>query len=115
MTTLLAGRKFEVLCDDSEFVLSRLKHPPDGQPTPLGRPAATRLDVATVIQTSRTIFAEILIDKLVETLMVTAVQHAGAERGLLIGRRAQEVRVEAEATTQRDIIVVRRVDTPPEP
>ena len=65
------------------------------------------LDLATVIKTSQTISGEILIDKLVETLMVTALQHAGAERGLLIVRRGDEARVEAEATTQQDAIVVR--------
>jgi len=65
------------------------------------------LDLATVIKASQTISGEILIDKLVETLMVTALQHAGAERGLLILRRGDEVRVEAEATTQQDAIGVR--------
>ena len=77
------------------------------------RPTATTsapvegLDLATVIKASQTISGEILIDKLVETLMVTAVQHAGAERGLLIVRRGEEARVEAEATTQLDAIAVR--------
>jgi PAS domain S-box-containing protein len=63
-----------------------------------------------MIRALRTISAEILTDRLVETLMVTAVQHAGAERGVLIVRRAEEARVEAEATTQRHTIGVRRLD-----
>ncbi|HYR50789.1 MAG TPA: GAF domain-containing protein, partial [Candidatus Eisenbacteria bacterium] len=115
MTTVLSGREFEVFCEDSEFFLSRLKHPADGPPTRLGRPAATGVDAATVIHALRTISAEILIDKLVETLMVTAVQQAGVERGLLIVRRAEEARVEAEAATQRGAIVARRLDTLPDP
>ena len=41
------------------------------------------LDLATVMKASHTISGEILIDKLVETLMVTAVQHAGAEHGVV--------------------------------
>src|SRR5262245_37750611 len=67
------------------------------------------LDLATVMKASQTISGEILIDRLVETLMVTALQHAGAERGLLIVRRGDEARVEAEAATQLDAIVVRRL------
>jgi transcriptional regulator with GAF, ATPase, and Fis domain len=65
------------------------------------------LDLATVIKASQTISGEILIEKLVETLMVTTLQHAGAERGLLVLRRGDEARVEAEATTQQDAIAVR--------
>jgi PAS domain S-box-containing protein len=65
------------------------------------------LDLSTVIKASQTISGEILIDKLVETLMVTALQHAGAERGLLILRRGDDERVEAEATTRHDAIAVR--------
>jgi transcriptional regulator with GAF, ATPase, and Fis domain len=41
MTTALQGAELDVLSDDSEFVLSRLNHPTDGQPTLLGRTAAT--------------------------------------------------------------------------
>ncbi|HVG36940.1 MAG TPA: GAF domain-containing protein, partial [Thermoplasmata archaeon] len=62
----------------------------------------------------RTISGEILTDKLVETLMRTAIQHADVERGVLIVRRAEEARVEAEATMRRGAIVVRRLDTLPE-
>ena len=113
MTTVLPGREFEVFCEDSELVLARLEHAPDRRSTLREQPAATGLD-ATVIQVLRTISAEILTDKLVEMLMRTAVEHAGVERGLLVVRRAEEVRVEAEAATQRGAIVVRRLDTLPE-
>ncbi len=82
------------------------------QPLPLSANAtaptsADGLDLATVIKASQTISGEILIDKLVETLIVTALQHAGAERALLILRRDDEARVEAEATTRQDAIAVR--------
>jgi PAS domain S-box-containing protein len=69
------------------------------------------LDLATVIKASQTISGEILIDKLVETLMVTAVQNAGAGRGLLTVLRNGEARVEAEATTQLDAVTVRLLGT----
>jgi PAS domain S-box-containing protein len=113
MATALRYGDFEVFSDHSEFVLSHLEHEPHRQPAPRMGEAAG-LDVATVIQALRDISVEIRTDKLVETLMVTAVQHAGVERGLLIVRRAQKARVEAEATLRRGAIVVRRLDTLPE-
>src|SRR5262249_46511638 len=73
--------------------------------------AAEGLDLATVIKAWHTISSEILIDRLVETLMVTALPHAGAERGLLIVQRGGEARVEAEGTTQRDTVTVRLLGT----
>src|SRR5262245_11067393 len=108
MTAAIPSQEFEMVCEDSEFVLSRLKYPAGG---PLRWPTAMGLDAATMAQALRTISAEMLTDKLVETLMVTAVQHAGVERGVLIVRRAEEPRVEAEATIQRGAIVARRMDT----
>ncbi len=109
MTTALSTKDFAVFSNHSEFVFE-----PDREP-PAGRPAAAGLDAATVIQALRTISAEILTDKLVETLMRTAIQHAGVERGVLIVRRAEEALVEAEATTRQGAIVVRRLDTLPDP
>ena len=115
MATVLLGPEFEVFCEDSDLVPSRLKRQGDRPPTRQERPAATGGDVATVIHALRTISGEILIDKLVETLMRTAIQHAGVERGVLIVRRAEEARVEAEATMRRGAIVARRLDTTPDP
>src|SRR5437870_3377040 len=115
MTTVLSDREFDVFREDSDLVLARLNHQGNRPPTRRERPAATGVDVATVIHALRTISGEIQIDKLVETLMVTAVQHAGVERGLLIVRRAEETRVEAEAATQRGAIVARRLDALPHP
>jgi len=115
MATVLLGREFDVFREDSDLVLSRLNHQGNRPPTRRERPAATGVDVATVIHALRTISGEILIDKLVETLMVTAVQQAGVERGLLIVRRAEEAWIEAEAAAQRGAIVARRLDTLPDP
>src|SRR5260370_4522172 len=112
MTTELSSRDFEVFSNHSEFVLSNVRHEPDKQP-PAGRPAATGLDAATVIQALRTISREILIDELVETLMRTPIQHAEVERGVLIIRRAEEARVEAEATMRRGAHAGRQPATVP--
>jgi len=114
MTTSLSAKDFDVFPKHSEFVLADVRHEPDRQP-PAGSPAATGIDAATVIQAVRAISGELLTDKLVETLMRTSIQHAGVERGVLIVRRAEGARVEAEAAAQRGAIVVRRLDTLPDP
>ena len=55
---------------------------------------------------------EIVLEKLIDTLMRTAIEHAGAERGLLILPRGVEQRIEAEATTSGDLIIVRLREAP---
>jgi PAS domain S-box-containing protein len=65
------------------------------------------LDLATVLKVSHAVSGEIVLEKLLDTLMRTAVEHAGAERGLLLLPRGAEQRIEAEATTSGDTVVVR--------
>jgi GAF domain-containing protein len=56
-----------------------------------------------------------VLPKLIEKLMRIAVEHAGAERGLLILLRGDEPQIEAEATTGhgRVEVTVRRTDVTP--
>src|SRR3984957_2213599 len=73
------------------------------EPTPafsatIGQPVG-HLDVATVVKASQALSSEMVLGNLIEKLMQIAVEHAGAERGLLILLRADEPRIEAEATT----------------
>ena len=70
------------------------------------RASVQQLDLATVIRVSEAVLGEIEQEKLVDTLMRTAIEHAGAERGLLILIRDGEPRIEAEATTGPDKIEV---------
>jgi PAS domain S-box-containing protein len=65
------------------------------------------LDLATVIKVSQAISSEIVPEKLIDVIMRAAIEHAGAERGLLILPRGDELRIEAEATTGDNTIVVR--------
>jgi PAS domain S-box-containing protein len=65
------------------------------------------LDLTTVIKVSQAVSGEIVLEKLIDTLMRTAIEHAGAERGLLILPRGVEQRIEAEAITSGDSIIVR--------
>ena len=57
----------------------------------------SQLDVETVVKASQALSSEIVLNKLIEKLMRIAVEHAGAERGLLILLRGDEPRIEAEA------------------
>jgi PAS domain S-box-containing protein len=58
-----------------------------------------QLDLATVIRVSEAVSTEIEQEKLIDTLMRTAIEHAGAERGLLILIRDGQTWIEAEAIT----------------
>jgi PAS domain S-box-containing protein len=55
-----------------------------------------QLDLATVIKMSQAVSGEILLEKLIETLLKTAVEQAGAERGLLVLPDGEQYRIEAE-------------------
>jgi len=64
------------------------------------------LDLATVIKVSEAVSGEIVFEKLINTLMRSAIEHAGAERGLLILPQGDEHRIEAEATTSTENVRV---------
>ena len=82
------------------------EQPIPGPTSTIGAPVE-HLDLATVIKVSQAVSGEIVLEKLIDTLMRTAIEHAGAERGLLILPQGVEQRIEAEATTSGDTIVVR--------
>jgi hypothetical protein len=65
-----------------------------------------QLEIETVIKSSQALSSEIVLPKLVEKLMRIAIEHAGAERGLLILLRGDEPQIEAEGTTGRGGIKV---------
>jgi PAS domain S-box-containing protein len=68
------------------------------------------LDLATVIKLSQAVTGEIVLEKLLETLLRTALEHAGAERGLLVLLRGTERRIAAEATIRGDTVIVQLQD-----
>jgi predicted ATPase/signal transduction histidine kinase len=71
-----------------------------------------QLDLATVIKVSQAVSGEIVLETLIDTLMRTAIEQAGAERGLLILPRGTEPLIEAEVTTGGDTVVVQLRDQP---
>jgi PAS domain S-box-containing protein len=74
-------------------------------PPKLDTPFA-HLDIQTVVKASQAVSGEIVLEKLIETLMVIAVEHAGAERGLLILPYGEEYRIEAEGRTSHERVKV---------
>jgi predicted ATPase/signal transduction histidine kinase len=70
-----------------------------------------QLDLATVVKIYQTVSGEIVLERLIETLMKIAVEHAGAERGLMVLPQGDVQQIEAEATTGRDAVVVRLLGT----
>src|SRR4029077_3317738 len=68
------------------------------------------LDLATVIKVSQAVAGEMVLEKLIERIMRAGIEHAGAERGLLIFPRGDELQIVAEATTSGNDIIVHQQD-----
>jgi PAS domain S-box-containing protein len=71
----------------------------------IGAPVG-QLDVGTVLKAAQAVSGEIVLGELIKTLMIIAVEHAGAERGLLILFPGDEPRIVAKATTSRGRVEV---------
>src|SRR5258708_1306417 len=68
--------------------------------TTLGAPVE-RLDVGTVLKAAQAVSGEIVLDELIKTLLRIAIEHAGAEHGLLLLFPGDGPLIAAEATTGR--------------
>ena len=85
---------------------------------PLPNPSSTigtpveHLDLATVISVAQAVSGEMVLQKLINTLMRIAVEQAGAERGVLVLSGAREPRIAGEATTGGGALVVHLRDEP---
>ncbi|MEX3773105.1 AAA family ATPase [Pseudomonas sp. MYb118] len=60
------------------------------------------LDLATVIKVSQAVSSEIVLEKLIDVIMRTAIEQAGAERGVLVLSDTGEHRIAAQVTTGSD-------------
>jgi PAS domain S-box-containing protein len=76
-----------------------------GPTSTIGAPVE-HLDLATVIRASQAVSSEIVLGNLIKTLLRIAIEHAGAERGLLILFKGDEPQIAAEATTARGQVEV---------
>jgi PAS domain S-box-containing protein len=82
------------------------------RPTSTIREPVEHLDLATVIKVSQAVSGEMMLDRLIDTLMRLAIEHAGAERGLLILGGGAEQRIAAEATTTSGKVLVHQREQP---
>jgi PAS domain S-box-containing protein len=64
------------------------------------------LNLAAALKLSEEISGEMAVEGLIEKLLRTAIEHAGARRGLLIVPRGDELRIEAEAIAAGDHVTV---------
>jgi PAS domain S-box-containing protein len=64
------------------------------------------LDLATMIEVSQALSGEMVLEKLIDKLMRAALKHAGAERGLLIVPRGDELQIQADAIASGDNVTV---------
>jgi PAS domain S-box-containing protein len=85
---------------------------PASATTTIGAPLE-RLDVGTVLKAAQAVSSEIVLGELIKTLLRIAVEHAGAERGLLILIDGEEPQFAAEATTGRGQVQVMLRETAP--
>jgi GAF domain-containing protein len=90
---------------DQRYPWLREKSAPYAPTATIGA-AVKQLDLDTVVKASQAVSGEIELGRLIETLMRIAVEHAGAERGVLTLFRGDEPRIEAEATTGRGLVEV---------
>jgi PAS domain S-box-containing protein len=65
-----------------------------------------RLELATVLKVLQAVSGEMILDRLLDRVMRAAIEHAGAERGLLIARRGDELQILAQATSSGEDVTV---------
>jgi len=90
---------------ETRYPRLRTHGPAGGVPAAVDTSIA-QLDVEAVDKASQTLSSEMVLPSLLEKLMRVAVEHAGAERGLLILLRGDEPQIEAKATTGRGRVEV---------
>ena len=94
------------------------KHPQLGDDARAPRPTSTigarveQLDLATITKVSQAVLGEINPENLVDTLLRTAIEQAGAGRGLLIFIQRDGPRIKASARTIDNSIVVEQCEEP---
>lgn len=72
--------------------------------------ASAASDLDTVLGTSLALSEEIVLDRVIETLMTRMLVHAGANRGLLLKIGDGELEAEASAWTEGDSVRVSTID-----
>ena len=74
--------------------------------TTTGNRSGSSLDLATVMKASQAISSEIVLDKLLASLMKILIENAGAQKGFLILETQGKLLIEASGTVEQDHVVV---------
>jgi PAS domain S-box-containing protein len=72
----------------------------------LAASTAEPLDLQTALKVSEEISGEMVLERLIDKVLRSAIEHAGAQRGVLIIPRGDELRIEAEAMTAGEEVTV---------
>ena len=91
--------------------LQKEGRPPGSGPTSTILAPVEVLDLATVISVSQAVSGEMALEKLIDRIMRAAIEHAGADRGVLILPRGDDLLIRAEARTSGDGVIVELRDT----
>jgi len=89
----------------------RVEEPAFGPVTTITTPVE-QLDLATVLKVSQAVSGEIVLEKLIDMVMTTAIEQAGAERGLLVRSKGSKHRIIAEARAGCDTPQLQLSDVP---
>lgn len=82
---------------EDKYPSLRADEPAPGPTTTMATPVE-HLDLATVLKVSQAVAGEIVLEKLIDMIMGTAIEQAGAERGLLVLLQDGEHRIAAQVT-----------------
>jgi PAS domain S-box-containing protein len=96
---------------DRLYPLLRENEPIPGPISTIAAPVE-HLDLATVVKVSQAVSGEIVLEKLIETLLRMAIEQASAERGLVILAHRGELSIRAEAHTSGTSVMVCLRETP---
>ena len=95
-------------CGSSTSLIPRLREERQRRgcrPTTIGAPLE-QLDLATVVKVSQAVSGEIVLERLIDTLMRIALEQAGAERGLLVLRAGRARCDRGGGQDRRDAAIV---------
>jgi PAS domain S-box-containing protein len=94
---------------DQMYPVLNREQPTTGAVGTIGAPVE-QLDLAIVLKVSQAVSGEIVLDKLLDTLMRTAIEQAGGERGLLVLASGGEPRIQAATAVEGGSLVVQVCD-----
>jgi PAS domain S-box-containing protein len=90
---------------DKLYSFLQKKEPAHGSSSTMGS-LAEQLDLETLVKVSQAVTGEIVLSKLIETLLRSAIEQAGADRGFLILPHHGELLIKAEVNSNGPSVLV---------